>query len=143
MSYQNMSMQEAIKKFSDVEFKYSNQKKEFEHFLWHEKHKGRIYQLGFTDDDIKNIEKLFDVKLSDYKDHELNINSKLSEYIKSEELENKINGMCILKEYIQSRRSNEFIANINMELVNEYNQKLELCEKLPKGYRTFCKIILN
>jgi len=138
-----MTIQETIKKFSSVEFKYSTQKRDFEHFLWHEKYKGRIYQLNLTDENIENIESLFDVVLSDYKDYELNINSKLSEYIKSDKLEEKINGMRILKEYIQSRYSEEFIAKINIDLVNEYNQKLELCEKLPKGYRKLCKIILN
>jgi hypothetical protein len=145
MNNNNNTIKENMLKYSDIKYLGSNEKIEFEHFLWEEKRKGRIYQFNFIEDDIKFIESYFDVILSDYKNYEINVNNKLLELITSNENELSIyfESMSKLKEYITSRIHDEqFITNIDFSLIDKYNEKIDNYEKLPEKNKKFYKIIL-
>jgi hypothetical protein len=127
MSYNKETIKQAILKYSNQEYLGTNAKHNFETYLWHEKNKGRIYELNLNNDDITFIENNFNVKLNDYRDYEINVNEVIKKYINDFNIDSniEINNLISLKTYIESRVNDKnFLSTINTNIVNQYNNLL-------------------
>lgn len=129
------NIKNVLNEYSQEKYISTYEKYQLTSFLNHELRKGRIYKFNFTEEDITFIKLNYDVDLSNYKNYETDVNNELNKIINTSDNEineNILRKMQYLQKYVLSRSSdNEFMKTINFEILTNYNEKINMCFKIP------------